>query len=150
MKDIIKNMDQELQNEKATRQKLSEKYNKDTSALNATVSKMNEKLKLVSTIDSCVVDLREQVDKYAKKSEKKDAKIQQLNTELAAYKTTQPQVEQAIAKLESDNCETLKTNQELLSKLNQLQSKHFANGSTQTNDSDILNIEPLIRQTKHK
>lgn len=49
---------------------------------------MNEKLKLVSTIDSCVVDLREQVDKYAKKSEKKDAKIIQLNAELAAYKTT--------------------------------------------------------------
>jgi len=88
MKDIIKNMDQELQGEKAQRQKLSEKYNKDTSALNATVSKMNEKLKLVSTIDSCVVDLREQVDKYAKKSEKKDAKIIQLNAELAAYKTT--------------------------------------------------------------
>jgi len=45
---------------------------------------MNEKLKLVSTIDSHVVDLREQVDKYAKKSEKKDAKILQLNNEVSA------------------------------------------------------------------
>jgi len=53
-------------------------------------------------------------------------------------------------KLENDNCQTLKKNQELLLKINQLQSRNFANGSTQTNDNDILNIEPLIRQTKIK
>lgn len=88
MKELIKNMDQELKSEKAQRQLISEKYDKDTTALNATICKMNEKLKLVSTIDSHVVDLREQVDKYAKKSEKKDAKILQLNNEVSAYKTT--------------------------------------------------------------
>lgn len=53
-------------------------------------------------------------------------------------------------KLENDNCQTLKKNQELLLKINQMQSRNFANGSSQTNDNDILNIEPLIRQTKHK
>lgn len=77
-------MDQELKSEKKERQLLSAKYNKDTSALNDTVTQMKDKLKLVSTIDACVVDLKSQVDKYALKSEKKDAKIKQLNSEISA------------------------------------------------------------------
>lgn len=41
-------------------------------------------------------------------------------------------------------------NQELLIKLNQLQSKDYTQSSSQTTDNDILNIEPLLRYTKQK
>lgn len=146
----IKSLDAELNIEKKERQSLNIKYSKDTEKSNEVLKKLQEKLKLASSIDGMVTDLKNQVEKYSKKGEKKDSKIAQLNQEILNYKNTYSQVEQALEKLESDNVQTLMQNQDLLKQLNSIQSKQFNTIYTQTDDTTLLSIEPLIRSTKIK
>lgn len=86
--DKIKSLENEVSCEKKERQVVNVKYSKDAEKHNQVITKLQDKLKLVSSIDDMVADLRSQVDKYSKKGEKKDAKIAQLNQEILNYKNT--------------------------------------------------------------